>query len=1383
MHAIFWPPNNRLPNLFYVIDEVLSLRLTDGLSRCDGRVEVYDGGTWNIMQDKVWNINDANVVCRQLRCGNATFAYNSSKLIDSVWPVKVIDVQCEGSELHLRNCRKSMMNRSFSDITGVGVLCSGHLQIRLSGSEDPCAGRLEFYYNGTWGTVCDDSWDLDDANVVCRQLSCGYALEDKTRRYCGERTAPVWLDELRCSGNETYLWDCPSAPWGKTDCSHKEDVTVTCSEYKQMRLEDGKNPCEGRVEVWYNGTWGTVCSTKFDAKSAEVIYGSISSRNNDKVCEQVNDSPIGTLTGLPLRLFAGSHRCAGRLEVQYNNTWGTVCDDSWGLADSHVVCRQLDCGRAGWAPDIPIITQAYGDIWLDEVKCTGDESSFSSCLSSIPGHHDCDHKEDVIVVCSDSGLIPTDSNITGFGTGTPSIMAIVCITLGIIFVAELFVLITIARRGSATSAGPLASGRDSPFGFYQAIYDEIESISQGKSFTKAQDSDRPGDCQLDTSESLKSRLAAGRSRCAGRLEIHYDGSWWTAYVYGWQERYGSIVCQELGCGDALDAPLNVLFGGNKKPYLNLHCHGSVTSLRECQIKSSSYSDSREVGVICADILKSNLVNGRDRCAGRLEIHYNGYWWTAYVYGWQERYATIVCQELGCGDALDAPLNIHFGGVKRPYVYLHCHGSVTSLRECQVKSIAYSDSREVGVICAGKDGPRLVGGENRCSGRVEVQHGDQWGTLCDEYFSLEDASVVCEQLQCGAVKAIPKSAYFGEGKGPMWKDNYRCQGNESRLADCPVSAWGQISCSLGNDASLICTDENWSLRLNDGGSRCDGRVEVYDNGTWRRVHDKFWTINETNVVCRQLHCGSAISAYNFSNYRENERPVLVTEVQCEGNESHLRNCKSSVSKRSSSDIPGVGVLCSGHLQLRLSGSDDACAGRLEIYYDGSWGTVCDDSWDLVDANVVCKQLGCGYALEDKTILDYCGQSTGIVWLDEVNCSGNESHLWECPSAPWGQHDCTHKEDVTIKCSEHKEICLMNGDRRCEGRVEVRYNGTWGTVCSETLDKNAANLICKQMKCGPLTSIKHDANTYGKGSGLIWLDELKCSSYESTFWQCRANPWGKHNCDHREDAGLVCEEAGIPESCSVKSCDSRNVPVSQELQLRLFGSTANCSGRLEILFNNTWGTVCDDSWDLADASVVCRHLGCGSALWTQAPDEIIQSEGDIWLDEVKCKGSESHLSSCPSSPLGQHDCDHKEDVFVVCAEMASRSAISTDSGAVLKGGGSADIFYQAIYEEIETIPHVKKLDNTGDSGSGSIDSLNQIDYYTSDPFNGTVHGLECSEGNPCDPDLVPGAENNTIDYPDALVRMASDTDNLMMLTVSHDVHENEGSSERLSLEKKI
>ncbi|XP_072922915.1 scavenger receptor cysteine-rich domain-containing protein DMBT1-like [Hemitrygon akajei] len=665
---------------------------------------------------------------------------------------------------------------------------------------------------------------------------------------------------------------------------------------------------------------------------------------------------------------------------------------------------------------------------------------------------------------------------------------------------------------------------------------------------------RPGDCQPDQSESVKLRLKNGGSRCAGRLEVYYKGIWGTVFGNNWDLQDATVVCRELGCGKAVDAPRGAHFGESYGPIVvqDVQCKGNEATLQQCKSYPWGYymlGHSNDAGVICSDHRVPRLMSGHDECSGRLEIQFGKTWRTGCDLHWDMEDANVVCHQLQCGAAVSVLGGAHFGtgiGTIHNGVF-NCRGNESSLLDCPFSSRndGCNHTNDVSLICSGKHGPRLVNGENRCSGRVEVLHGDHWGTLCDEYFSLEDASVVCEQLQCGAVKATPKSAYFGEGKGPLWKDNYHCLGNESRLADCPVSAWGQFRCSHGNDASLICTDEILSLRLNDGGSRCDGRVEVYDNGTWHRVHDKYWSISETNVVCRQLHCGFGISAYNFSKNRENQRPVLVTEIQCEGNESHLRNCRSAMLKQFSSNATGVGVLCSDHLQLRLSGSDDACAGRLEIYYNGSWGTVCDDSWDLVDANVVCKQLGCGYALEEKTILDYCGQGTGVVWLDEVNCSGHESHLWECPSAPWGQHDCSHKKDVTVKCSEHKEILLMNGDRRCEGRVEVRYNGTWGTVCSETLDTNAANLICKQMKCGPLISIKYDSNTYGKGSGPIWLDEIKCSSYESTLWQCRADPWGKHNCDHREDAGVVCEEARIPECCSMKSCDSGNVPGSQDL----------------------------------------------------------------------------------------------------------------------------------------------------------------------------------------------------------------------------------------------
>lgn len=106
--------------------------------------------------------------------------------------------------------------------------------------------------------------------------------------------------------------------------------------------------------------------------------------------------------------------------------------------------------------------------------------------------------------------------------------------------------------------------------------------------------------------------------------------------------------------------------------------------------------------------------------------------------------------------------------------------------------------------------------------------------------------------------------------------------------------------------------------------------------------------------------------------------------------------------------------------------------MEILYNGSWGTVCDDDWDIVDANVVCRQLGCGHAVALPAAMTF-GQGSGPIFLDNVDCKGREAALSECWSHGWGIHNCYHYEDVAVVCNGNEARFL--GDKENRGMPAV------------------------------------------------------------------------------------------------------------------------------------------------------------------------------------------------------------------------------------------------------------------------------------------------------------------------------------------------------------
>ncbi|XP_059028705.1 scavenger receptor cysteine-rich domain-containing protein SCART1 isoform X5 [Mustela lutreola] len=689
------------------------------------------------------------------------------------------------------------------------------------------------------------------------------------------------------------------------------------------------------------------------------------------------------------------------------------------------------------------------------------------------------------------------------------------------------------------------------------------------------------------------------------------------------------------------------------------CRGTEPTIRNCRLNNNLRSGcdfQQDADVVCTGHTEARLVGGEHPCAGRLEVRRGLTWGTVCDDDLDQATAHVVCRELQCGSAVSTPGGAHFGRGSGPVwtEAFRCAGNESLLFHCpRGPGHQCGHGQDAGLRCSEF---RLVNGSSSCEGRVELQVQRAWAPICAAHWDSADTTVLCHQLNCGSAEATPPGGHFGGGDAPIWPDVFHCVGTEPYLWNCAVGTLGSGVCALGNAAAVVCSGLLHALRLRDGQSRCDGRVEVSLDGVWGRVLDDAWDLRGAHVVCRQLGCGLADRAYDAPAPQRGAVPVGLSHARCQGTETRLTQCNVSASPL----VPAgaardVGVVCSGSLRVRLAAGPHRCAGRVEVLHGGVWGTVCDDGWDLRDAHVVCRQLGCGQALRALGAAPF-GAGSGRIWLDQLGCSGRESALWQCPSRGWGQQDCGHKEDAGVVCSGSVALRLRGGIHHCAGWLDVFYNGTWGAVCSNALKDISLSIICKQLGCGEQGWLEN--KPVHSSLGTSWVDDIECRRLRnSTLWQCPSAPWHPHSCAPGEEVWITCaglSEKMIQDSGETLNCSSTH-SCPEEGMLRVRGGKDSCSGRVELWHAGSWGTVCDDSWDLADAEVVCRQLGCGPALGALAGAAFGPGSGPVWLDEVGCRGSESSLWSCPAEPWGLGDCGHKEDAGVHCSRDRGTTAL--------------------------------------------------------------------------------------------------------------------------------
>ncbi|XP_056897293.1 scavenger receptor cysteine-rich type 1 protein M160 [Takifugu flavidus] len=594
-----------------------------------------------------------------------------------------------------------------------------------------------------------------------------------------------------------------------------------------------------------------------------------------------------------------------------------------------------------------------------------------------------------------------------------------------------------------------------------------------------------------------------------------------------------------------------------------------------------------------DINKLILRDGKSPCEGHLQVYHKGEWRYVGDKNWKRSTEEVVCRSTNCGTPVSSKESFRPSDSKVWLNDLNCKGNESHLWDCENPGWGTSNFQKDTarkVQCSNNIKIRLDG--FKCAGAVQYStDGENYsGYICADNWGDDEANMLCQTLGCGTRKEIPlpelmKTKAFESSE----KTIIKCSDikNVENLWQCATTAEIPI-CS--HPASVICTDHKRVRLRGNSENVCQGLLEIEDQS------ESWIPVTNANRVSPELSCSQMFCGTNASQ---------------------------------TTDDAGMKLNCTDKVSVVLTdkdGKETDCYGKVHIKVNDTVHPVCASTWTSVEAEVVCRELGCGGVTDTLR----GGQSDQDGIMDYVKCSGNESSLWHCPAKHREQNKSTPCSGVaSVVCADSVDVRLRDGRGRCVGTVEIKYEGIWERALEGGWTDTNSNIVCSDLKCGK-----------GRSFGP--------SPFITQRWRMVTCP---PNAVHISDC-KISDLSPVGEQTVMLICEDH-------YDVFLSGNDS-CTGTVMINHGTKIHRLSGsrNTWNKEAANDVCQRVNCGRAInFSSSPIDSVNN--DVSIVSYNCLNSTS-LLKCKNTTLPSNDT--RTVATVTCSERITANLTSECWGHV-------------------------------------------------------------------------------------------------------------------------